>query len=776
MLFTIALLMLGITGRTDAAGLLAPTDDTLPPLRITDHIVDVNIMDGIARTSVEQRFRNDTNRRLEATYIFPLPDDADLTDFTLSFNGKQVKGEVLPADQARAIYESIVRQSRDPGLIEFIGRRLLRMRIFPIEPNSTTTITLAYQQICTPMSDMRAYLYPLRTPNTTGTAYGTLRFSVELEAADPIKTVWSPTHTMDVVRTDDRQVRASFERTAASLDDDFILLYDVDDADVGLSVVTWRPEDHEPGHITLLLTPKQLWEEQADEPQDVVFVLDTSGSMAGGKIKQARTALTYCIDRLDPHDRFNVVRFSTGFDELFGTLQDATPESLEKAKTWVRDFEARGGTNIGDTLSRVLAMEAEREGEHVKVPAKTPGTSASATVLEHQPTSRPFVVVFLTDGNGDRKPEEILSMLAAANSNAGSVRLFSFAVGDDVNTTLIDTLATDYHGHATYIRPSENLELVLGDFFSAVSRPVLTNLQLSLPLTGVTQRFPIALNDLYHGGQLIITARIAEEGRGPVTLTGRRNGEQVSYTWDDVKFAHDPRADYVPSIWAGRKIAHLLDSIRRNGESPELIEELVELSVRHGIQTPYTSWFVNPEGIQVAGASRRSNVVVDQALREAQLGAASRLEGVSQNVDSAGLDAYYLSVDDGAASAPPVSMRVATGREATDVARKLGAMRSTVSLDMGSGGQRTTAVDWIDGRRFFRIGSVYVDERFTAEGDVITIRFASPAYFELMTLMPELRPILSRSAQVAVQLADGRSLLVSSTSGDEELSAEFRGQ
>ncbi|MCA9295090.1 MAG: VWA domain-containing protein, partial [Phycisphaerales bacterium] len=730
MLFAIALLILGVAGRSDAAGLLVPTDSTLPPLRITDHIVDARIVDGIARTSVEQRFRNDTNRRLEATYIFPLPENADLTDFTLSFNGRQVKGEVLPATQAREVYESIVRQSRDPGLIEFIGRRLLRMRIFPVEPNSTTTITIAYQQICTPLSDMRAFLYPLRTPNTTGTAYGTLRFSVELEAADPIKTVWSPTHTMDVVRTDDRHVRASFERAAASLDDDFILLYDVDDADVGLSVVTYRPVDNEPGHFTLLLTPKQLWEDQADEPQDVVFVLDTSGSMAGEKIKQARTALAYCIDRLDPHDRFNVVRFSTGFDELFGSLHEVTPETCTSAKTWINGFDARGGTNIGDTLAHVLMMEAQREGEDVSVPVKHPLAPQGTTVVEHRPTSRPFVVVFLTDGNGDRKPEEIFSMLASANSNAQNVRLFSFAVGDDVNTTLIDTLASDYHGHATYIRPSENLELVLGDFFSTVSRPVLTNLQLSLPITGVTERFPIALNDLYHGGQLIVTGKLAELGHGPVTLTGRRNGELVSYTWDDVRFAHEPRADYVPSIWAGRKIAHLLDAIRRNGTSPELIEELVDLSVRYGIQTPYTSWFVNPEGVQVAGGGRRSNIVADEMLRDVQLGAASRLESVSNSVDSVGLEIYHIAEDSFDSSAPPASMTATTGATATEVARKLGRMRQADSRDAGRAGQGPTAVDWIAGRRFFRIGSVFVDERFSDEVEVITIRFATPAYFE----------------------------------------------
>ena len=194
--------------------------------------------------------------------MFPLPEDGDLTDFRMSFNGKMVEGRVLPKDEARAIYESIVRQARDPGLIEFIGRRLLQMRVFPIEPRSDTTVKVRYQQICSPVSGMTAYRYPLRTGRTAdGRAYGTVRFNVKLHDASPLKGIWSPSHAVDIVRRGEHDADIAFEANGASLEDDFLLLYGTDSSDLGLSVVAHHEGDGS-GHFVLMLTPRQLWPEQ----------------------------------------------------------------------------------------------------------------------------------------------------------------------------------------------------------------------------------------------------------------------------------------------------------------------------------------------------------------------------------------------------------------------------------------------------------------------------------------------------------------------------------
>jgi Ca-activated chloride channel family protein len=768
-----------------AAGLLAPSDQTLPPLRVTDHLVDAAIHDGIAVTTVTQTFRNDTDRRLEATYVFPLPEEADLTDFQMTFNGKMVKGRVLPKDEARQIYESIVRQSKDPGLIEFIGRRLLQMRVFPIEPRSDTTIQVRYQQVCRPVSGMTAFHYPLRTRTAAGQAYGTVRFAVSLETGTPLKNIWSPTHAVEIVRGDDeRTARIAYEASGGSLDDDFLLLYGTDSSDLGLSVVAYRPDEKAPGHFVLMLTPKQLWPEEQYQPQDVVFIIDTSGSMAGDKLKQAKGALKYCIESLDERDRFSVVRFSTGFDTLFESVQPATKESRAKARDWIDGFTAAGGTNIADTLGHVLAM-------------RPPSREA-----------RPFVAVFLTDGRGNREADEIMSALAVKNGDA-SVRIFPFGVGHDVNTKLLDRLADTYTGHTTYVQPGEQLELVLGDFFSVISRPVLTSLKLTLPEIGATERFPASLGDLYHGQQIILAGRFTDTRTGPVKLTALRNGRAVEYVWPDVAFTHDASADAVPSVWAGRKIAYLIDQIRTHGESDEMLAEVLALSQEYGIQTPYTSWLVDPErqpqlaglrrGVQARGrfggggapglgapAPTAGRAAQERALRDAASRAAP---GSGPGVGAGGsifgepgADTIIVGQKYGDEFGD-IDLHLAEGAVAEEsgaaanlIARKNAELKQARSRDEGRLDTSALLAQKIGGRWYNRIGRLLVDEQFAEDTAVIAVRFASEAYFELVDARPALRPALAASSSIVVLLGDGKAVLVSDRVGIVEFSDEDRKQ
>ena len=770
-----------------AAGLLAPTDETLPPLRITDHLVEVDIRDGVAITEVTQTFRNDTNRRLEATYVFPLAENADLTDFQMSFNGKMVQGEILPAEEAARIYESIVRQMKDPGLIEFIGRRLLQMRVFPIEPESDTRIKVRYQQICRPVSGMTAYHYPLRTRKTGGQAYGEVRFSVDLESSDELKSIWSPTHAVEIVRDpDEHSAKIAYEAAGGSLDEDFLLLYDTDDSDLGLSVVAWKPSAKEDGAFVLMLTPKQLWPDEEFQPQDVVFVIDTSGSMAAEeKIGQAKSALKFCIDKLDERDRFSVVRFSTGFDVLFEDLREATKENRKEAREWVEKFTAAGGTNISDTLLHVLAMKPQTAGD------------------SEDEGERAFVVVFLTDGKGNRQPAEIMNRLAEGSAEKAGVRIFPFGVGHDVNTILLDQLADTYTGRTTYVQPGENLELVLGDFFSVISRPVLTNLTLSLPDIGATERFPATLGDLYHGQQLIIAGRFDEPATGTVTLTARRGGEKVEYSWPKVAFTHTESAEYVPSVWAGRKIAFLIDEIRRSGESTEMVEEILALSQEYGIQTPYSSWLVNPEQVRLGhapvagrrGPARRHPPVgsapgpasggfgggrggggADSAILRERLREAAGEESDHVFIDGQTDTFYGDEFGEIDLILAQEAVTADSGEAANLIARRNAEMKDLRSRDEGRLDSNLLLHRKINGRWYNRLGQYLVDEGVGEDTEILVVRFASPAYFELVRERPELRAALAASTHVVVLAAGDTAVLVSDRAGIENFSADERKQ
>jgi Ca-activated chloride channel family protein len=766
----VLLAVLFVTGSARAAGLLAPADQTLPPLRVTDHLVDVSIHDQVALTEVTQTFHNDTGRRLEATYVFPLPENADLTDFQMTFNGKMMKGEVLPADEARRVYEAIVRRTRDPGLIEFIGRRLLRMRVFPIEPNSDTTIKMRYQQIARPISGMHGYHYPLRTRKTVGQAYGMVRFTVSLDTKAPLKNIWSPSHAVEIVRDGERAAKIEYEASGGSLEDDFLLLYDTDASDLGLSVIAYRPDASRPGHFALMLTPKQLWPETDYLPQDVVFVIDTSGSMSGEKIQQARRALQFCIDKLDERDRFNVVRFSTGFDVVFPELVPATKENRGRAQDFAGRFTAAGGTNIADTLHHVLGFR----------PAPEPETQ-----------SRPFVVVFLTDGQGNREPDEILSRLADVPGAAKHVRIFPFGVGHDVNTILLDRLAGDYTGRTTYVQPGENLELVLGDFFSVVSRPVLTNLRITLPDIGATEQFPATLGDLYHGQQVIIAGQFNTTATGPVKLTAMRAGESLEYVWPDVAFANTAEASYVPAVWAGRKIAYLIDQIRAHGESNEMIAEIVQLSQSYGIQTPYTSWLVAPEQEQRIALGRQWRrrpppgepslpPAARRTMGRSGGGAGGGFGSGSGRRDAPGKGGPAGSFGVGGDSIPldeaAESVTRGSGRNANLIARQNAQLRDMLSKDKERLDVSRLPIQKLGGRWYHLIGAFLVDEDVNEKTRIVSVKFGSDAYFGLIQGRKDLREALAASRNVIVMVSANTALLVADDEGIERFSPEQKEQ
>ena len=765
-----------ISFRSHAAGLLAPTDRSVPPLRVTQHAVSVEINDQIALTTLNQTFRNDTKQRLEATYVFPLPENAELTNFQMSFNGKMVEGEVLPAEKAKHIYESIVRQMKDPGLIEFIGRRLLQMRIFPIEPESDVKIQVQYQQICRPISGMSGYHYPLRTTKTAGQSYGTVRFDVRLNTKTALKNIWSPTHAVEIVRDGEHNAKVAYEASKGSLEDDFMLLFDTADGDLGMSAIAYKPHEKNAGYFVLTLTPKQMWPDQAYQPQDIVFVMDTSGSMAGEKIDQARAALKFCIDKLDERDRFDIVRFSTGFDAFKEEIASASKEAKSEAKQWVEKFTAAGGTNINDALKAALDLRPKADSG-----------------------GRPFVVVFITDGQGNQPAEDTMK-LVANHANAKGARIFSFGVGHDVNTLLLDQLGLGYSGKPTYVQPGENLELVLGDFFSVISQPVLTNCRLTLPEIGATEKFPASLGDLYHGQQLIVAGRFEKPMRGAVRLTAMHDGKEVEFSWPDVDFTNTAEAKYVPSIWAGRKIAFLLDQIRANGESSEMVDEIMGLSMEHGIQTPYTSWLVNPEDVRWRHTGRgnmpppmerpmpvrpglrsgyggggmggqggrdgaeRSAGGAAPAAPAAQTGA---LEGAGVTIDHSGRD---LGEADEFAWQEAETLKEVSGKGATELARRNATLRETRSKDKDRFDENVLLFRKIGERWYNRVGQFWVDERIDDKAHMTVIKYGSDAWFALVDRLPDLRTALAADKNIAVLVKDGFAVIVAENEGLETLS------
>src|SRR6202453_781689 len=321
------------------------------PLEVTRHHVDVKISGQIATTTVDEEFFNSSDQRLEGTYLFPVPKDAHIDKFSMEVNGQMTEAELLDADKARKIYEDIVRQIRDPALLEYAGRDLFKARIFPILPHSTKQVKIVYSELLKWDSGSLTYLYPLGTEKFSAKPIRDLSVTVDVASDEPLASIYSPSHKVDIKRDGPNHATISYDAKNERPDTDFELVLTREKGAFGLNVLSYKEED-EDGYFTLLAAPSVPEKKEAKPaPKDVVFVLDTSGSMAGEKIKQAKNALTFCVENLNDDDRFEIIRFSTDVDPLFNKLVVANDDNRKHAEKFVKGLKARGATAISDALT-----------------------------------------------------------------------------------------------------------------------------------------------------------------------------------------------------------------------------------------------------------------------------------------------------------------------------------------------------------------------------------------------------------------------------------------
>jgi Ca-activated chloride channel family protein len=579
-------LLLGAVQPALADGIIIPDPIPMPepvPLRetwltIRYHRVTVTIEDQVAVTRVEQEFLNEHDWECEGTYVFPLPEGAVVSEFVMWVDGTPVEGKILEADEARRIYEDIVRRRRDPALLEYVGRRAVQARVFPIPPGGSRKIELEYSQVLPLDNGLVRYVYPLNTEKFSARPLEDVSVRIDVRSRDAMRALYSPTHQDRVYIERDGDYRAvvGYEESDLLPDQDFELVYTVSQEDVGLNALSYR-EPGDDGFFLLLVAPPVEVDSGRVVPRDVFLVLDTSGSMDGEKIEQAREALTYVLEHLNREDRFNVIAFSTGLRQYARELRPAA--EVQGATDWVRRLEAVGGTDINRALLEALA-QADPE--------------------------RPTVLIFLTDGlptEGVTEVEQILDNVEA--SAPDNVRLFPFGVGDDVNTTLLDTLAEQQRGASGYVRPHERIDEEVSAFYAKISTPILTDVELDFGDVWVEDTYPYPLPDLFAGTQLILTGRYRDGGATRITLTGEVNGERREFVYEG-NFRASGGDEFIPRLWATRKIGHLLTQIRLHGERREWVDAIVTLSVRYGVITPYTSFLIEEDDILTAGGQEEA--------------------------------------------------------------------------------------------------------------------------------------------------------------------------
>lgn len=563
-----ALLLLTQEKSVRADGFIIP----VPPPRVTEvpdlavryHRVKVTISGQVALTEIDQVFVNDSPYELEGTYIFPLPEDAAISDFAMFVDGGRLSGKMLSRDEARRVYESIVNRRKDPALLEYVGRNALQASVYPIPAHGEKRIQLSYRQVLSSERGLVRYSYPLNTERFSSRPLDEVTISVKLDAGAPIKALYSPSHEVSVERTGSKTAEVSYEASNVRPDTDLVLLYSVAEEDVGLNVLSYK-ETGEDGFFLLLVAPPWQSDEEEIVEKDVILVLDTSGSMEGRKLDQAKEAVAFVLDHLNDGDRFGLIAFDTAVRAFSADLSPAS--ARVDAKGFVRRISAGGGTNIQRALLDALAMTG---------------------------SGRPQFIVFLTDGLptvGVTEVERIITDVAEHSTN--DVRLFTFGVGYDVNTVLLDTLSQDHRGASAYVEPGENIEEQVSAFYSKISLPLLSDVKLAVDRVQVDDLLPDPMPDLFAGSQVILVGRYREGGKATVTLTGKVNGQTRTYRYLDTAFSPKGGDESVPRLWATRKVGQLLKEIRLHGENQELVESIVAISIRYGIMTPYTSFLVD---------------------------------------------------------------------------------------------------------------------------------------------------------------------------------------
>ena len=542
-----------------------PPDGVLPlrSLAIKYHHVTVTIDNQVATTHVDQVFVNDSDVDLEGEYMFPIPEGATISSFAMWVDGEPLEAQVLERDEARRIYEDIVAQQRDPALLEYSDRGAFQARIYPIPAHGEKRVELEYSEVLVRDAGLVRYVYPLNTEKFSTRPLEDVSVTVTITSREALQSVYSPSHAVEVEKST-RTATVSYHDEDVRPDSDFVLYYTVGEDDLGVNLISYK-EEGEDGFFLLLLAPQAEVKAEQVAAKDVFFVLDTSGSMRGEKLAQAKAAAEYVLDNLNPDDRFNVISFSSSTQLYARSLRPASEAA--KAKRWLDDLTALGGTNI------LRALEE---------------------TLDQAGSGRPQVVLFLTDGLATEGDVETVSILDQVRERANQdTRIFSFGVGYEVNTALLDSLGQEHHGTSSYVSPDEDIELAVSSLYDKISNPVLTDLALDFGDVLVEDTYPYPLPDVFAGGQLVLVGRYREGGNTTITLEGTVNGETQRLVYPDVRLREEGGADFIPRLWATRKIGYLLTQIRLYGAEEELVDEIVELSVRYGIVTSYTSFLVD---------------------------------------------------------------------------------------------------------------------------------------------------------------------------------------
>lgn len=606
---------LGSPGRLDAIGAEGKALGACP-LRHTD--VQVEVAGFVARVTVRQQFHNPFAEKIEAVYTFPLSQDAAVDAMTMRVGDRVIEGEIREREEARRVYEQARAEGHVASLLDQERPNIFTQSVANIEPGEEVDITIGYSELLDwkdgefqfdfPMVVGPRYIPggPVGVGSGTGMALPTdqvpdadrvtppvtpegtraghdISVTVNLRAGLPIRRLDSPQHAVTVEYTDQAKTSAvvKLKDQETIPNRDFVLVFETAGEEVADAVLAHTDERGK--FVTLVLQPPKRVRQEAIVPKELIFVIDSSGSMSGFPIETAKTAMKLCIENAHPNDTFNLLTFSGGTKLCFPGPVANTDENRSRALAFLGDLKGSGGTEMMKAIEAALADQHDPE--------------------------RVRVVCFMTDGYVGND----MAILDAVKKNAGTARVFAFGIGRSVNRFLLDGMAAAGRGEVQYILDESQAKGAGERFYERVRWPVLTDIVVDFGDLKVSEVYPPRVPDLFAARPVVVVAQYREGGQGTLTLTGRTGAGPFERKIPVTLPGERPENRELASTWARRKIDHLMQQdfagIQQGNPNPALKEEILGLGLRYRLLTQFTS-FVAVEKVTVTAGGQPRTVAV----------------------------------------------------------------------------------------------------------------------------------------------------------------------
>ncbi len=585
------------------------------PLKHTD--VKASISGFLGRVTVTQEFENSSSEKIEAVYTFPLPQDAAVDDMTLIVGGRTVHGKIKPRDEARAIYEAARAAGHVASLLDQERPNIFTQSVANIMPREQVKVTISYVERLKYEDGSYEFVFPMvvgpryipgnptgkqgggwapdtdRVPDASritppvapkGTRAGhDISLEVALDAGVPLNDIQAATHPTDIAHVGLNRATVRLRDQATIPNKDFILRYEVAGKKIEDAVLAHR--DQRGGFFTLILQPPERVTTQDVTPKEIVFVLDTSGSMSGFPIEKAKEAMRLALAGLNPQDTFNLITFSGDEHILFPAPVPATADNLRQAQEFLASRQGRGGTEMMKAIK--AALDPSDSQKHVRI------------------------ACFMTDGYVGNDMEIIAEVQRHPNA-----RVFAFGIGSSVNRFLLDKMAEHGRGEVEYVGLNDDGSAAARRFHERVRNPLLTGIAIEWGGLPVTELYPKRIPDLFSAKPVVLEGRYTMPASGTIRLTGKIAGRPFSRAIRVELPSNEPANDVLASLWARAKIDDIMASdfngIQYRTPKPEVKDQITQLGIEYRLMTQFTS-FVAVEEMTVTdgGQPRRVEVPVE---------------------------------------------------------------------------------------------------------------------------------------------------------------------